>query len=195
MTALFLLTYAGLSVSEPAATNLADYYLEHLDTLQTPEQRNAAILKCLAEIASIIDKTASKRAIQVELSGTFRAMLMSVDSRDKDVKTQYERLFDGLNMLEAKTTGAINETFTNVTGSLTAMRTNVLSKMGRALAAATRNSDNLSTSLQVTIADVIASHGQTSLLESVTYFAIFQGLIVISIYIIRTYVKNKGLPL
>jgi hypothetical protein len=195
MAGLLLLASIGFSVPQPATVNLAEYYLAHLDTIQTVEQRNSAILKCLAEIASIIDTIASKRAIQSELGGKFRAMLMSVDSRDKDVKTQYEKLFNNLNALEPKTTNAVNKTFANVTKSLVLMRTNVLGKMARALSTISAGSSNASAAMQANIANAIASHGQVNLAESLTYFAIFQGLIFISVYVIRKYVKNKSLTL
>jgi hypothetical protein len=194
MVFLIFLACAGFSTPQPVAQNLAMYYLSHLETIQTPEQRNAAVLRCLAEIASILDKTASKRAIQVELAGRFKAMLMSVDSRDKDVKTQTQKLFDALNVLEAETTGAINETFSTVTGSLKAMRGNLLSKMGIALNGASRNA-NVSSGIEAKIADAVAAHSQGSVIEAITYFGIFQGLILISVYLLRKYTANKGLPL
>jgi DNA anti-recombination protein RmuC len=193
MAVLLLLASVSHSGPPPRPSNLAEHYLANLDAIQTPEQRNSAVLKCLAEIASIVDRAASKRAIQVELSGRFKAMLMSVDSRDKDAKTHQDRLFDDLNFLEAKTTNAINETFENVSGSLGDLRRNLVRRMSDALATASES--NVSATIQANVAVAVAEHGKTSLRESIAYFTFFQGIIAISVYIIRKYVKNKTLPL
>jgi hypothetical protein len=175
--------------------NLANYYLENLDTIQTPEQRNEAILKCLAQIGSIVDNAASIQAIQAELTGKFNGVMMALDSRDRDLKTRYSKIYDSLNSLEDRTSSSINQTFTKVSESVRGVRTTMISKLAESIETALSKGRNAAAEVEHNVAGAVEGHQQTSLIMALVYFGIFQVLLAISLYLIRAYVKNEELAL
>jgi DNA anti-recombination protein RmuC len=149
----------------------------------------------LAQIASIVDNAASIHAIQTELTGKFNGVMMALDSRDRDFKTRYAKIYESLNSLEDQTSALINETFTNVSQSVRGVRTTIVSRLAQSIEAALGKGRSAAAEVEHNVVGAVEGHQQTSLIMALVYFGIFQGVLAISLYLIRAYVKNENLTL
>jgi hypothetical protein len=179
----------------PRPSNLAEHYLSNLASLTTPEARNVAIMKCLAEIASIVDNAASKKAIQTELSTRLKAMLLSVDSRDKDLKTEFQSLFSMVTNLDNLTSDVINKTNAAVDDSMEEVRRKIWRRLDEFVIAALAANNQSIEAIEGNLTGAVSEDQRVSLIQSLIYFGLFQVLIAIALWIFRIYVKNQALDL
>ena len=106
--------------------NLAEYYLSHYELINTPEKRNKAIIKCLAEIALIIDREASKKTVKSAIEEKLNPLTNLIDSKDRDMKTKFKDLQNEANNLEKEITKIINETESSLHQSLKNIRKEII---------------------------------------------------------------------
>lgn len=165
--------------------NLADQYLQKLETITTKEHRNKAIIACLREIGEILETKASKHDVQTQLSATLDILMRSIDSRDKDMKRRFQFVQHDIDSLENATKSTINSVSSELHEIIHKLRSEPLT----ALSLVVDDTVSDAESAAVKLAERISSGAETSdsVSNTVVYFALSQILVVVFFLIVSKY--------
>ncbi|KAK8893132.1 hypothetical protein M9Y10_021547 [Tritrichomonas musculus] len=185
----FLLIFS-FSQIETEKTNLAEYYLAHLDLVSTPEKRNKAILKCLTEIALIIDAEASKKKVKSVIEEKFNPLTNLIDSKDRDMKTKFKDLQNEANNLEKEITKIINETESSLHQSLKNIRKEIIDSFNEIVKYSQIVNDNNINQIVDNIDESIEKQKNFSLQNSIAFFILLQIILGLAIFLSYRYIQN-----
>lgn len=185
----FLLIFS-FSQIETEKTNLAEYYLAHLDLVNTPEKRNKAILKCLTEIALIIDAEASKKKVKSVIEEKFNPLTNLIDSKDRDMKTKFKDLQNEANNLENEITKIINETESSLHQSLKNIRKEIIDSFNEIVKYSQTVNDNNINQIVDNIDESIEKQKNFSLQNAIVFFILLQIILGLAIFLSYRYIQN-----
>ncbi|OHS93539.1 hypothetical protein TRFO_11755 [Tritrichomonas foetus] len=184
---LIFLAFVAKSYNEK---NLAEYYLKHLDEVNTHEKRNLAIMKCLAEIATIVDSEASQKAFKHEIQNTFHPLINSIESRDKDMKAKFKSLQEEVNLLKSDIDTIIDNTDKSLHTTMKGIKKEIVDAFRDIVNYSTSVNDNTVDRVVQHIDATISNQGGKSIFLAVLFFVLLNIVLAAAIVLVKRYSEN-----
>ena len=159
--------------------NRADEYLCNLNQIETPEDRNSAILECLKEINVLLDRTATRKNVTDELAIGLGAVVKSLEMRNKDLKTQFEQLAERITQLDNETREFIDAVDSEIEQLISDVKTYTLSSLSSLVEEILTKGEGRAEKVESSIAGVIQEDKYSWLKRLAVLFLGVQILVVI----------------
>lgn len=187
---LYLFIFLTFCQNESENLNLAEYYLSHFDLIDTPEKRNKAIIKCLAEIALIIDKEASKKTIKSVIEEKINPITNLIDSKDRDMKSKFKSIDEESHELENEINKIINETEISLHQSLKSIRKEIIDSFNEIIKYSQTVNDNNINQIVGNIDESIETQKASSTQHAIVFFFLLQIILGLAIFLSYRYIQN-----
>lgn len=187
---LYLFIFLSSCQNESENLNLAEYYLSHFDLIDTPEKRNKAIIKCLAEIALIIDKEASKKTIKSVIEEKINPLTNLIDSKDRDMKSKFKSIDEESHELENEINKIINETEISLHQSLKSIRKEIIDSFNEIVKYSQTVNDNNINQIVGNIDESIETQKTSSSQHAIVFFFLLQIILGLSVFLSYRYIQN-----
>lgn len=179
-----------LSKNKTEQLNLAEYYLSHYELINTPEKRNKAIIKCLAEIALIIDREASKKTVKSAIEEKLNPLTNLIDSKDRDMKTKFNTLQKEAYELENEINEIINKTEISLHQSLKSIRKEIINSFNDIVKYSQTVNNNNIDKIVGSIDESIKTQKISSSKHAIIFFILLQIILSLAIFLSYRYIQN-----
>jgi hypothetical protein len=191
MGGLALVFVGLLSATANQNVSLARKYLQNLDSITTPEQRAQAVLSCLAQIAAILDKAASRAVLEEQLNVKLRALLQSVDVRDRDMKSHFQRMRAEMETIEEHTRELVNRTDELVRLSMKSVRGEITRRLREYVDYYVAHSKDNMDAVSAGAASAAQVSGRLTWVVGSGFLIGIQAMIVIGVYLFEKHMRNR----
>lgn len=171
---------------------LAEQYYQHFDELTTKGQKFQALAWSLTELAALVDSAATRYEIEFEIGGHLHSVLNKVDSRDHDMKKQFQELKKQVSNFQVDIDKLINQTRNEVQLSMKAVRKEITHHLRDLVTKKLRESKSAQKFVQNKVDSSMSSIQKSNSKQTILYFLGFQVLLVACIYLYYKYMQQMG---
>jgi DNA anti-recombination protein RmuC len=162
---------------------LAEYYRENFDQFRNRNEQYQALLFCLTELARLIDDSATQAELEYSIFNHLHKVMDEIDGRDRNMKAKFRELEADTASMRIEVDRLVNQTRTELEDMIKQVRKDVTKSLKALVRTSIANQQNAAKTVVDAAGEKIAEIHATSSHHAAYFFAGFQIIVVLCLYL------------
>jgi DNA anti-recombination protein RmuC len=161
---------------------LAEYYYDNFDQFRNRNEQYQALLFCLTELARLIDDSATQAELEYSIFNHLHKVMDEIDGRDRNMKAKFRQLESEASSMRTEVDRLVNQTRAELEDMIKQVRKDVTKSLKGLVRESIQNQQNAAKTVADAAGEKIAELHATSSHQAAYFFAGFQVIVVLCLY-------------